>query len=697
MAKAREIPGLTTDLPYGETAARVLEVRTEELIEHSEGVLDMTDIERVHAMRVATRRLRAAIEVFRPCFPKEQGKAVLNEVKALADALGERRDPDVAILALDAFAAAMPAPDRPGIRSIVDGFRAEQEQANVDLVPFVEEARLDELRERLLGLAAAAREAVEDVDPDLGEEPGRVRCLRTARRYAVKAKKVKQLDPRTTLAENAARIVLVRVGELRSFVPEALDPDESETQHDLRIAAKRLRYVLEATGFCFGRPATTALPPREGAPGHARRDPRRRRDAAARPRAPRADCGARTPRTSAAGPGTPRTSIRSSPLALPTGRPTAASRCSRSTSSPAVTLLFERFVEPLGGDASRRASGRASSGRPSASSSAPRRLAPWPSAPSAPGSRSPTAEERRREAEELAAQAAAELADGRARRLLGVRAFTDPFTSSFAGISRAGRRRRRILASNERINRGSNDDPPDSSRADLHCHSTASQISKLGVQRSAGLPECATPPEEVYELAKRRGMDFVTITDHDTIDGALEIADRPDVFISEELTASFAGEPQAVHVLCFGITPDDHEWLQAHAGDVEECAEYLHGNRIACALAHPFYALAAPLEPRHRRRLARLFEVWETRNGSRAHELNMPAAVYVDTHGGIGVGGSDDHAGRRHRPHVHPHAATPRPPRRSSRTSAPAAPRPTASRAAPRSGRTPRSRSRRAA
>ena len=184
-----------------------------------------------------------------------------------------------------------------------------------------------------------------------------------------------------------------------------------------------------------------------------------------------------------------------------------------------------------------------------------------------------------------------------------------------------------------------------SARADLHCHSTASQVSKLGVQRAAGLPECATPPEEVYELAKRRGMDFVTITDHDTIDGVLEIAELPDVFVSEELTTSFPGEPQAVHVLCFGITPDDHEWLQTHAGSVEECAEYLHGTEIACALAHPFYAVAAPLEPRHRRRLAQLFEVWETRNGSRAHELNQPAAIYTDTHGGIGVGGSDDHAG----------------------------------------------------
>ncbi len=183
------------------------------------------------------------------------------------------------------------------------------------------------------------------------------------------------------------------------------------------------------------------------------------------------------------------------------------------------------------------------------------------------------------------------------------------------------------------------------SRADMHCHSTASQLSRLGVQRSLGLPECATPPQEVYELAKKRGMDFVTITDHDTIEGALELEGLPDTFVSEELTARFAGEAQAVHVLCYGITPGDHEWLQAHAGDVEACAAYLHENEIACALAHPFFYVAAPLTRRHRRRLAELFPIWEVRNGSRAAELNMPAAVYVDTRGGTGIGGSDDHAG----------------------------------------------------
>jgi glycosyltransferase involved in cell wall biosynthesis/predicted metal-dependent phosphoesterase TrpH len=185
----------------------------------------------------------------------------------------------------------------------------------------------------------------------------------------------------------------------------------------------------------------------------------------------------------------------------------------------------------------------------------------------------------------------------------------------------------------------------ETNRADMHVHSRASQLSKLGIQRSLQIPECATEPTEVYELAKRRGMDFVTITDHDTIAGVETLADLPDVFISEELTAWFRGEPQAVHVLCYGITADDHDWLQAHNDDVETCAAYLHEHEITAALAHPFYAVHAPLTSRHRRRLAQLFPIWETRNGSRAKELNLPAFVYIETHGGTAIGVSDDHAG----------------------------------------------------
>jgi hypothetical protein len=68
---------------------------------------------------------------------------------------------------------------------------------------------------------------------------------------------VQKLDPERSLGENAARIIRVRLDEMRSFAPRALD-GKTKAQHDMRIAAKRLRYVLEVTGFCFGRPADMA-------------------------------------------------------------------------------------------------------------------------------------------------------------------------------------------------------------------------------------------------------------------------------------------------------------------------------------------------------------------------------------------------------------------------------------------------------
>ena len=142
--------------------------------------------------------------------------------------------------------------------------------------------------------------------------------------------------------------------------------------------------------------------------------------------------------------------------------------------------------------------------------------------------------------------------------------------------------------------------PISTSRVDLHCHSTASEVSQLGIQRSLGLPECATPPDEVYELAKRRGMEFVTITDHDTIDGCLEIVDRDDVFISEELTVWFRGEPQAVHLLCFGITPTITPGSRSTTA-TSRPARSTSITRNLLLLAHPFYAVEAPLSPAHRR------------------------------------------------------------------------------------------------
>lgn len=161
MAKAKPIPDLTCEAPYAEAGAMIVAVRGEELADHARGVLDTGDIERVHDMRVATRRLRAALEIFEPCFPERLYGQTLAEVKRLADALGERRDRDVAIAALHDFNDQMAAPDRRGVASLIEQLRSEQERANEDLAPLVSEESLRTLRESMEDLVSGAREAAE--------------------------------------------------------------------------------------------------------------------------------------------------------------------------------------------------------------------------------------------------------------------------------------------------------------------------------------------------------------------------------------------------------------------------------------------------------------------------------------------------------------------------------------------------------
>jgi CHAD domain-containing protein len=156
VARARDVPGLDCEESFSAAAARVIEVRAGEVFANAEGVLDTADIERVHDMRVATRRLRAALEVFEPCFPAKRHRKALKRVKALADALGERRDRDVAIEFLERFADGAPETDREAVGAQIERLRDEQRQANDELAPYVAPRRLKKLRRRLLDLVEAA-------------------------------------------------------------------------------------------------------------------------------------------------------------------------------------------------------------------------------------------------------------------------------------------------------------------------------------------------------------------------------------------------------------------------------------------------------------------------------------------------------------------------------------------------------------
>jgi CHAD domain-containing protein len=140
-----------------EVAARTVEVRTEEVFAFADGVLNTADIERVHDMRVATRRLRAALEVFEVCFPKGEFKRALRDVKRLADTLGQRRDPDVALAAIDRVAKGLTTADQPGVESFRDELRSDQTVGNQELERLLAEVIESRLQLRLLALAAEAR------------------------------------------------------------------------------------------------------------------------------------------------------------------------------------------------------------------------------------------------------------------------------------------------------------------------------------------------------------------------------------------------------------------------------------------------------------------------------------------------------------------------------------------------------------
>jgi CHAD domain-containing protein len=147
--------------PFAVDAARIVRRRADELFENEEGVLDTSDIERVHDMRVASRRLRAVLEIFAPCFPQGDFKTVLRDVKGLADALGERRDPDVHIEDMEAFERNVMATNRPGIDALVARLRQRQARGNDTLAAALEDARESGLHARLHSLCDGALEALE--------------------------------------------------------------------------------------------------------------------------------------------------------------------------------------------------------------------------------------------------------------------------------------------------------------------------------------------------------------------------------------------------------------------------------------------------------------------------------------------------------------------------------------------------------
>ena len=159
-------------------------------------------------------------------------------------------------------------------------------------------------------------------------------------------------------------------------------------------------------------------------------------------------------------------------------------------------------------------------------------------------------------------------------------------------------------------------------RADLHVHSKHSNQPTEWLLRQAGAPESFTEPLEIYRRCRARGMQLVTVSDHDSIDGALEIQHLPGTFLSCEVTVEFPEDGCEVHVLVLGITERQHRDLQEIRRNIYEVREYLRAQGILYSVAHPLFRVNDRLTLGQVEKLLVLFDRFEARNGMHDRRAN---------------------------------------------------------------------------
>jgi len=206
------------------------------------------------------------------------------------------------------------------------------------------------------------------------------------------------------------------------------------------------------------------------------------------------------------------------------------------------------------------------------------------------------------------------------------------------------------------------------SRSDLHIHSRYSARSEEWLFRRFDFPDSYSNPKTLYEQLLKRGMDYVTITDHDTIEGCLQIAHLPRTFISEQVTTYFPRGGCKLHILVWGISEQQHRQIEGVRDNIFELQRYLQTAQIAHAVAHPLYSVNGKLEASHLEQLILLFKHFEVINGLRdallsdlaqilfrpltpekidalANRHNL-APTHAEPWKKTFVGGSDDHGGQ---------------------------------------------------
>ena len=191
---------------------------------------------------------------------------------------------------------------------------------------------------------------------------------------------------------------------------------------------------------------------------------------------------------------------------------------------------------------------------------------------------------------------------------------------------------------------------PSLKRADLHCHS---RFSIFKYFRRANTRDCYNAPEDVYRIAKERGMAYVTLTDHDSIDGALYLLnkqpDLKDFFIGEEVETYFPETAQRIHAGVWGLNEAQHREIQKLRPNIRELVPYMKSERLLFGVNHLFQNYRMKnVAARYIAEIIEMFDVFEVLNGAMAsfhNKMVQQLVVTVQQHGRriSMVGGSDAH------------------------------------------------------
>src|SRR5579871_3281884 len=178
-------------------------------------------------------------------------------------------------------------------------------------------------------------------------------------------------------------------------------------------------------------------------------------------------------------------------------------------------------------------------------------------------------------------------------------------------------------------------------RCDLHVHTIHSGMCSIPLLKRI-CRESYNDAHEVYDTLKRRGMDLVTVTDHDSIDAAERLRSRPDFFLSEEVSCRMPSGTH-LHMGVYGIEERDHIQLQRRRDDMTSLLAYLDERRLLFSVNHVFSSLTGARKIEDFETFAARFPAAETLNGQMLAIANRAAADFAASADRVAIAGSDAH------------------------------------------------------